>query len=75
MGENELQNLQELVAQQAMDLSHLSDELYAQQRELLALKEEVRRLRQDIQTSKAATSGPDEASDQGSLLSERPPHY
>lgn len=68
--DNALITLQEIVSHQAMQISQLSDELYAQQREITELRTQLNRLHQKYQQLS------ERQSDNADTLPEPPPpHY
>lgn len=58
--------LQEMLAHQQLDLSRMSDELYAQQKEIAELKANMKRLHEQL----AQVGG-----HEGNGANEPPPHY
>ncbi len=62
--------LQEAIAHQSADISHLSDELYAQQKELAALRQQM-----DALNAKLKTMAEDQGDAQAHGDEPPPPHY
>ena len=66
--EKDIQDLQALVADQTKTIDDLSQELFAQQKDIQALRRQFEDLKSDIARSKEQAEGYDNAS-------VKPPHY